>query len=68
MSEQLSTSTLTGAIDGTLLVTNPDVLIREMSVELLHLRAVVANAIELINSGRCGLGHDVLITRKLNHE
>lgn len=36
--------------------------------ELVHLRAVVANAVALINSGRCGLGHDVLITGKLNNE
>lgn len=42
--------------------------VRNMAGELLHLRAVVANAIELINSGRCGLGHEVLITRKLNNE
>ena len=41
---------------------------RSMAKELLHLRAVVANAIALINAGRCGLGYDVLITRKLNHE
>lgn len=42
--------------------------VRVMAKELLHLRAVVANAVELINSGRCGLGHEVLITRKLNNE
>lgn len=42
--------------------------VRNMAGELLHLRAVVANAVELINSGRCGLGHEVLITRKLHNE
>ena len=48
---------------------NPDLEeARSMAKELLHLRAVVANAVALINSGRCGLGHDVLITGKLNNE
>ena len=42
--------------------------VRNIAGELLHLRAVVANAVALINSGRCGLGHDVLITGKLNNE
>lgn len=42
--------------------------VRSMAKELLHLRAVVANAVELINSGRCWLGHEVLKTRVLNNE
>lgn len=42
--------------------------VRAIADELLHLRAVVANAVDLINSGRCGLGCDVLITGKLNNE
>lgn len=39
-----------------------------LETELAKLRAVVGNGVALINSGRCGLGHDVLITGKLNNE
>lgn len=62
----LSSSDLLAIYDSATLTTPDEV--RAMAKELLHLRAVVANAVALINSGRCGLGHDVLITRKLNHE
>ena len=63
----LSNSDLLAIHDSASAKTFPDD-VRSMAAELLHLRAVVANAVTLINSGRCGLGHDVLITRKLNHE
>ena len=68
MSEQLSNSALFSIHESAgLKQTFPDD-VKAMAEELLNLRAVVANAIELINSGRCGLGVDVLITGKLNNE
>lgn len=64
--QQLRDSDLLAVYSGVEIATTHEVL--SMAAELLHLRAVVANAVELINSGRCGLGHEVLKTRVLNNE